>query len=815
MLIKTSQGFLIDSASLVFKREDQWFLHLVDFFDKTGLALNFSDELLEGEGFIIREERVFRINFKECFFEVERKRESFPCESFFVDLDGVYLNTEVIERFLPMSIMVEPLRSEIILKTYEDLPPVAAQKRDGKERTQGSYEEVLEEVEIERSWLDGFNLDQDIRTRYQKRGDIGETRTQHQTILSAEVLKSEFYAQYLGEDGKQQAYWLGLERNDHRGRIFGDVGLSQVKAYHFNSPNLNLIGGSRKIRGVSLTNRPIHLPSQFTRQDFVGPLEQGWEVELYQNDIFIGRDVGSADRQRYEFLGVELFYGVNFFHFIFYGPRGEIRHSYQTLNIDQIFQGGDLPLVSASLGEDDDGNTYRYAELDFLVANRFFLESYTTTFTNRQGKEKAYYGLGVNTFISGAVLKMHGAWDDQGAAYQADMRFNPFRSMNASLTYLKAENFQSEVVGRNREVREELDFQALFPVSFIPRLQVLAELSRTNYADANPDWYQRLRLSYSYQRFFIFNTYELSRRGYLNETILRYSWRGHQLRAGHKLDKIGPINSFAVLSLKQRDLYQFSATYDYLHHSETSVYGLRADRYFKGLNLGLEANYNSNQDLSLSLNLSFGLSYDREMGAHFTHDRQSNYGNARVQSFIDQNDNGLYDANEPALPNVTYRRLSDRHEQLSDEQGQVFFTRVPAAQPTGIRASTHTTDNVYLRPKHNGVRFWGRRGKTAVIDYPFIYAGDVEGEVLFGEWSGKWRDFQGTLTRKKDGLSYEFKVERDGYFLVQAVRPGDYELVVRCTSCGEGLLLNRTLSMDEEGDSLFLEQLSFYTEEEL
>src|SRR5690606_23623210 len=133
----------------------------------------------------------------------------------------------------------------------------------------------------------------------------------HQTSLSAEFLKSEFYTNYTGTNGKKESWWLSLERNDYRSRIFGDGGLSEVKLYSFNTNSLKLIGGGRELKGLYFSNRPLNTASRFSTQDFSGALDNGWEVELYHNDVLIGREVGTLEKQRYEFREVDLYYGVN------------------------------------------------------------------------------------------------------------------------------------------------------------------------------------------------------------------------------------------------------------------------------------------------------------------------------------------------------------------------------------------------------------------------------------------------------------------------------------------------------------------------
>ena len=97
--------------------------------------------------------------------------------------------------------------------------------------------------------------------------DSGKARksVRHESSLSAEVLKSELYTDYRGFDDKQESFWLSLERNDYRGRIFGDLGLSEIKAVNFNAPNVRLVGGGKKLTGGYFSNRSLEKPVNFSK----------------------------------------------------------------------------------------------------------------------------------------------------------------------------------------------------------------------------------------------------------------------------------------------------------------------------------------------------------------------------------------------------------------------------------------------------------------------------------------------------------------------------------------------------------------------
>lgn len=77
--------------------------------------------------------------------------------------------------------------------------------------------------------------------------------------------------------------------------------------------------------------------------DINGPLSDGWQVELYQNNQLIEFRQSSIGG-RYQFANVPVSYGLNTFKLVFYGPYGEI------LTEERNYYSGTSPVKTGEFG---------------------------------------------------------------------------------------------------------------------------------------------------------------------------------------------------------------------------------------------------------------------------------------------------------------------------------------------------------------------------------------------------------------------------------------------------------------------------------
>ncbi|HMA44806.1 MAG TPA: hypothetical protein VKO86_12345 [Gemmatimonadales bacterium] len=88
---------------------------------------------------------------------------------------------------------------------------------------------------------------------------------------------------------------------------------------------------TRELRGVALTNAPFLRPALLGTSQYLGRLEPGWSVEAYQNGQLVAVDTTDVGGQ-YGFA-IPVRYGENPVDFVAYGPLGDVRQFDRTYRV--------------------------------------------------------------------------------------------------------------------------------------------------------------------------------------------------------------------------------------------------------------------------------------------------------------------------------------------------------------------------------------------------------------------------------------------------------------------------------------------------
>ncbi len=124
------------------------------------------------------------------------------------------------------------------------------------------------------------------------------------------------------EHGNPNSARLRLERKSGVGDLLGPLAATYAGVGDVFLPALSL--GPRNMQGTGfyLSSVPLENASVFESINLRGELPQGWDVELYVNDILRSGRTSSVQGQ-YEFLDVPLVRGVNVVRVVRFGLRGE------------------------------------------------------------------------------------------------------------------------------------------------------------------------------------------------------------------------------------------------------------------------------------------------------------------------------------------------------------------------------------------------------------------------------------------------------------------------------------------------------------
>lgn len=117
---------------------------------------------------------------------------------------------------------------------------------------------------------------------------------------------------------------LRAYRRDPDRNLLGPLHVSEAGFGDVTLPSSELVGTAASGRGFSLSTFPVTAPDEVDRTTLQGDLPDGWDAELYRNNVLIDVQTDRSDR-RFDFARVPVLLGENRFRVVLRGPQGEER----------------------------------------------------------------------------------------------------------------------------------------------------------------------------------------------------------------------------------------------------------------------------------------------------------------------------------------------------------------------------------------------------------------------------------------------------------------------------------------------------------
>jgi len=135
-----------------------------------------------------------------------------------------------------------------------------------------------------------------------------------------------------------------------------------------------------------------------------------------------------------------------------------------------------------------------------------------------------------------------------------------------------------------------------------------------------------------------------------------------------------------------------------------------------------------------------------------------------------------------ALQGVGFTVNGAQRELRTNADGVAYLRRLPTRQSVNLAVDPTTLEDPQWSLALEGVQLVPRAGTAAELDFPVIMTGEVDG-VVYVVTEDKRRPAAG-MTLQLLAMDPAFKLVRetktasDGFFIVEAVPPGDYLLRV-------------------------------------
>lgn len=608
--------------------------------------------------------------------------------------------------------------------------------------------------------------------------------------------------------------------------------LGPLKAtnYQFGDVTGARIGGgatSTQSRGFAFDNDPIGSFTDLEVTSLSGPIEPGWDVELYRNGILLDRLLDKQDG-RYEFNDVPLLFGSNEFELVFYGPEGQVRTEKEQFTLDSNALSNDETRYSVSLVQLDESllGVSSFNQNDQLDRGFEFSGNYRRGISDnlsvRAGHALQFggrddlnrYSVGANaTVFDNVLLGTDYLVDDDGGDNFLLTARAPWKSQSLNLVLRSARSSDEGVRSNSANVTVS------GPVISTRGVR-LGHQTQTFLQD-NGDGGQLFSLGnslalnvnrYSFNNFLNWtrNDIGLTEQSNINGALSVQRSFGPvfaRLQASYDLYggfELTDLSSQLSWSFTEDLRSRVNLTYD--PESDNSrinwQLNLRQEKYDLASNLI----YNQATGWQVGLTTRFSLGYTDDSGLFATPLGLASGGTMMVRVFQDENVNGKYDEGELLLPQVKVRAVQLYRTEETDVNGIAVLTGLSSNRPTDIELDRATLPDAYMLPAFPGISILPRNGFIDTLDFPIVYGSEIEGVLYLSDEEGvetslPYAPMQ--VFNNEGEIVASAESEFDGYYLFTDLPPGNYEVTLErkyAEDNGLSKVRPRKLSLSFQGE---------------
>ena len=330
----TSDGVELSDAMSGYSSRAGLFLPLGELSRLLDLAIQIDPATAHAEGWFLSEDRTFALDLRSHSVTVAGKTFAIAETDAALFHQEIYVRDTFLEKLLPIAFKINKSDLTIGISTKEHFPFQDRLERDRRRqglKNGGTAVETVMKVPADYALFTPPSADLSVTAAAGSRAP--KVTANWEVRLAGDVAYTGAQL-FVGSDsnGKPNDVRTLFERKDPDGNSAGFFGATRSDAGDVYTPSLALGAASQGGRGVSMTSVPLDTASVFSTTDLRGELPQGYEVELYINEVLRGSQAQPV-RGNYEFLSVPLTYGLNVIRLVFYGPRGERREEVHRINV--------------------------------------------------------------------------------------------------------------------------------------------------------------------------------------------------------------------------------------------------------------------------------------------------------------------------------------------------------------------------------------------------------------------------------------------------------------------------------------------------
>lgn len=726
----------------------------------------------------------------------------------------IYVRASLLARLLPIALKVDEDNLLITVEAREKLPVQARRERAQRLLQLGSGGDTpLESFRIDAPyrWIGrpAFDLSLDLG----KDADRGGFTRRMEGRFALDLLMSNV-AGFIGTDdrGKPANMRIKAERQALDGTILGPLRATRLGAGDIYAPGLSLgpraVGGA----GVAVSTAPREQLSVFERIDLRGELPQGYDVELYVNDV-LRAGQNSATRGRYEFLAVPLVRGINVIRIVAFGPRGERDEQTRVINVGggqvetgrTVIEAGivaqerpliDLGYFDAAAVPRGEGKLRAVATVAHGVSPALTVQAGAAVYHDHDGALHHVATGGIRSSLAGLAIQLDHARDFRsGSATSAGVAgtIAGISIVGRHIEYqggFSDENISHFDLARPMSRYSELTFDLTVPFLSKARLPLSGRVERAKFADGSTFVARgRTALTLADTLVSLGGDYTRTRRGrVVNEQLsgnvsasrlIDYKW---QLRATSDFEfrpvaRLRAIALTADRGLSERYGLRLGLTKSFGVSTDTALQAGVSARLPFG-SLSLNGDYSTTQRRwRVGLQLNVGIAPNAGQGGYrLTPPGPASGASAALHAFRDTNGNGRFDRGETPLPGIAVNGAFG--PVATNEQGRAFVTGLGDGASGFMRIDTRKVDTVFDATPPTAVSFVPRPGLVMQVPFAVVPTSEVAVSIKLRQPDGTKVGIAAVRLNLVDakGRKEAIATEFDGTGVFEQVRPGRYSI---------------------------------------
>jgi hypothetical protein len=768
------------------------------------------------KGWFLSKERNFALDINAATVTVEGTTTPLTASDAMLHEEAIYVPLATFSRWFPVTLTADLTTLTIKVEPREPLP---VQKRAERRKLAGtrfvqtppSLPEVAMPYRLIGPHTADLALGYNIRRNTASTDSSADTSLTHSILMRGELayMGSTIYLNGNDTDALTVARMTLL-----RDQPDTPPGISQIQigditpAVLSGAPQADIERGLL-IKGATFRDADLY-NLDGTKTNISGNVLPGWEVELLHNGIRVDYQIIGAEGL-YDFRDLDLYSGANTFELIFYGPSGERRSEIITryAGADTIRKGNLGYQVTASqkgtpLYETDsdtnsdmsDRGSGRYtARLDYgLFANLSLRAGWNSAVDN--GERLNYYSAGFRTGWRDLYVTVDGTLDPLGGTIWDGAIHTPVTMRLWGFnTQLQHTQYATSVIATDQTSDLQITSRSSVVLSRSAR-NISSRLSAshnrltngsTTIYSADLSTYtgvHRIGNALNYQDFDNENTLEqptqFTGNLYFHSKLDPIDIRGNIFYQLQPESEALQYQLKADLRIAQ-DMGMYFGL-DYTPATDYSLYTAGLNWQLQYVTLAPRINYDSNDDYTgfIYLSTSFAPKPDRR-GVIISGQSMANNGGVASRVFVDNDNNGRFDNSDTPVADATvYASQLFRHA-TTDEHGSAYLTALRPGKASDIRLDPATLPDIAMIATHPGNSVRPRAARWAVIDFPVIASGEIDGNLYRRQDDDSLAPQPGMVVELRDANDEVIAIKvsgQDGFFLFDQLPLGDYTVTL-------------------------------------